>query len=503
MGAGKSNTDWYEVFRITPTPMYVFDVATLRFLAVNDAALEFYGFSRDEFLSLTIADVKPPETVEQLRDVGSHEDWFGAVAHRRRDGSVVEVEIASRPIQFSGHPARIAVARDLSERTRLEEQLRHSQKMEAVGRLAGGIAHDFNNMLNIMLGYTVMRIEDVTESHPMHGPLLEMKRAGERAADLTRQLLTFSRQQPRQVQVVDVNTTLAGMVRLAKRLVGEDVEIETRISPELCEVAVDPGQLEQIVMNIVVNARDAMPNGGKIVLETSQVVLDAFDAARLGDLKPGTYIVLCIGDTGTGMDRETQSHIFEPFFTTKEIGKGTGLGLSIVFGIVQQYRGHVRVRSEVGKGTTFEVYLRSAAEDTLRRKRITSIPVSTRGSETILLVEDENQVRTFIEEVLRRGGYRVLAASHAGEAVLLAEQHAGHIDLLLTDVVMPHTSGRQLADQLLARHPGLRIVFMSGYTAGVALDHGVPSNFAFLQKPIAPRTLYRGLRSVLDGRGGI
>jgi two-component system, cell cycle sensor histidine kinase and response regulator CckA len=489
------------IFEMSPGPMFVFDTGTLRFLAVNEAALELYGYTRTEFLLLTLPDLKMPDSQSDLRDVGSREDWSGSVPHRKKDGTVVNVEISARALMFQGRHARIATAKDVTERQHLEQQLRHAQKMEAVGRLAGGVAHDFNNMLNILLGYTVMLLDDIPDTHPMHGPLSEMKRAGERSADLTRQLLAFSRQQPQEVQLLDVNETVANVEKLARRVVGEDVEVVTHLSPEACNVNVDPGQLEQVIMNMVVNARDAMPDGGKLTLETYLVTCGETYVAHHNDVKPGQYAMLAISDSGVGMDLSTQTRIFEPFFTTKDVGKGTGLGLSIVFGIVHQYGGHVWVYSEAGKGTTFKVYLPIASEQANQSVVPHSIPFSSDGSETILLVEDEDQVRRFVGEVLRRSGYRVLAARHPGEAVLLAEQHAGEIDLLLTDVIMPHASGRQLADQLLAKYPSMRVVYMSGYTDNVALDHGVSSGFAFLQKPVAPHTLSRKVRAVLDSTG--
>jgi PAS domain S-box-containing protein len=387
---------------------------------------------------------------------------------------------------------------DISERRRLEEQLRHSQKMEAIGRLAGGVAHDFNNMLSVLLGYTVMLLEDIPSTHPMHEPLTEMKVAGERSADLTRQLLSFSRQQPQAKQNLNMNETIGGMQKFMRRLIGEDIDLATVFDPTLPNIDIDPGQLEQVVMNIVVNARDAMPEGGRLVIETCVTDCDDQYVTGHGEIKRGRYATVSISDSGSGMDSATQTRIFEPFFTTKELGKGTGLGLSIVFGIVHQYGGHVFVYSEPGKGTSFKVSFPVAGGTAVLSALPLRLATESSGSETILLVEDEDQVRNFVETVLRRHGYRVIAARHPGEAVVLCHQHGGPIDLLLTDVIMPHASGRQLADQLLAERPAMKVIYISGYTDNVVLDHGVPSEVAFLQKPVMPEALCRKVRAVLD-----
>jgi PAS domain S-box-containing protein len=386
---------------------------------------------------------------------------------------------------------------DVTEKRKLEEQLRHAQKMEAVGRLAGGVAHDFNNMLNVLLGYTVMLLEDVPSTDPMHEPLMEMKRAGERSADLTRQLLAFSRQQPHAPQVLSLNEVVASVDKFTRRLVGEDIEVVTLLASDLPDIKADPGQIEQVIMNIIVNARDAMPDGGKLTIETSVEQCDEY-VASYDEVKRGRYVMVAVSDAGMGMDKETQTRIFEPFFTTKEVGKGTGLGLSIVFGIVHQCGGHIFVYSELGKGTTFKLYFPVAVGNRDSAAAPPPLAASTRGSETILLVEDEEQVRTFVETVLQRQGYRVLTARHPAEAVLLAEQHPAAIDLLLTDVIMPQATGRQLADQLLPRWPNMKVIYISGYTSTVVLDHGVPEGVAFLQKPVLPEILTQKVRAVLD-----
>jgi two-component system cell cycle sensor histidine kinase/response regulator CckA len=387
---------------------------------------------------------------------------------------------------------------DLTERKRAEKalqeterQLRHAQKMEAVGVLAGGIAHDFNNILSVILSYGELVLSDLKPGEPMRGEIEEICRAGKRAADLTRQLLAFSRQQVTEPKVLDLNDLLAGADKMLQRILGADVDLVSLPTSPLGRVRVDPGSMEQVIMNLVVNARDAMPTGGKLTIETCNVVLDAAYAQSHLPAKTGPHVMMAVSDTGIGMDRETQARIFEPFFTTKEMGKGTGLGLSTVFGIVQQSGGSVWVDSEPGKGTTFRVYLPrvDAAVDAVRSM---APPTTLRGSEVILLVEDDDQVRTVAHDILRRSGYQVIAVRHAGEALLHSEGHPGTIDLLLSDVVMPQMSGPELAKRLAQSRPNMKVLCMSGYTDDSIVRHGVLSaSIAFLQKPITPETLTR------------
>lgn len=390
---------------------------------------------------------------------------------------------------------------DITERKRLEEQLRQAQKLEAIGQLAGGVAHDFNNLLTLINGYSDFLLESLSPVDPRRADVERIRNAGQRAASLTQQLLAFSRKQMLQPQVLDLNTVVSDTDKMLRRLIGEDIELVTVLDPALGRVEVDPGQMQQVILNLAVNARDAMPQGGKLTIETRNVELDETYAQRRAMVQPGPYVMLAISDTGVGMDEETQSHIFEPFFTTKEVGKGTGLGLATVYGIVKQSGGYIWVYSEEGQGTTFKIYLPRVEEEAegmpLHGGESGYLP---RGRETVLLVEDEPGVRGLTGRVLSRQGYRVLEASNGEEALRVAREHAGEpIDLLVTDVVMPLMGGKTLAERLKAMHPGIRVLYMSGYTDNVVVHHGIlDRGVAFLQKPFGPEALARKVREMLD-----
>jgi signal transduction histidine kinase len=385
------------------------------------------------------------------------------------------------------------------ERSRLEEQLRQAQKMEAIGRLAGGVAHDFNNLLTAINGYCEMLLSDLAPDDPRRAYADEIARAGDRGAALTQQLLIFSRKQVVSPELLDLNAIVGDTERLLRRLIGEDIHLENRLGAGLCPVRADPGQVQQVLLNLAVNARDAMPTGGRLTIETATVALGEPVPHSYGTVPPGDYVTLTVSDTGHGMDAETLSHVFEPFFTTKEAGKGTGLGLSTVYGIVKQSNGHIWVYSEPRRGTVFRIYLPCAA-DTLAPPAPPTAPVpATRGTETVLLVEDDPQVRALMVAALQSCGYTVLEAPHGPAAVELAARHPAPIHLLVTDVVLPGLSGRAVAQRVAGRHPGLAVLYVSGYTDHAALQQGLPDrDRALLQKPFTPLGLARKVRQVLD-----
>ncbi|TMQ30643.1 MAG: response regulator [Nitrospirae bacterium] len=395
---------------------------------------------------------------------------------------------------------------DRAERKRAEEalrqsekQFRQSQKMEAVGRLAGGIAHDFNNLLTIIMGYSQVLLTELGPQHPLRGKIEETLKAGERAATLIRQLLTFSRKQSLDPKILSLNTAVTTLESLLRRLIGEDIQLVSKLDPTNGRLRADQAQLEQVLVNLVVNARDAMPKGGTLTIETAQVELTRSPVYHLTPLPPGPYVRLAVSDTGCGMDRMTQSHIFEPFFTTKGEGKGSGLGLSTVFGIVTQSGGAIDVTSRVGHGTRFDLYFPSVESDILTTAPTQPLGQPQRGTETILLVEDEPSVRTLVRDELRKLGYRVVEAKNGVEACLLATQQAASLQLLLTDVVMPGMGGRELAQHLSVIKPDLRTLFISGYMDDVCIMAGQEEGTSsFLQKPFTPEVLGRAVRNLLD-----
>src|SRR5450432_765499 len=421
----------------------------------------------------------------------------------RKDGSTFWASMVLSPIY---DPAGVLIGfgnitHDLTERRHMEDQLIQSQKMEALGRLAGGVAHDFNNLLSAVLSYSEMLAADLKEGDPMREGLEEITGAGLRAVDLTKQLLAFSRQQVLQTKIVDLTEIVVGMEKMLRRLIGEDVELTAACAPVLGKVRVDPGQIEQVIMNLALNARDALPRGGRVTIETADVVLDEEFAKEHEGVKPGPHVMLAVTDSGIGMDRATQDRIFEPFFTTKGAGKGTGLGLATVFGVVRQSGGTIWVYSEPEKGTAFKVYLPMIDSTHGGEAAHHHLPLDSRrlhGSETILLVDDDESVRALTRTILRKYGYNLLVAQGGGDAFLLCEQYKATIHLLLTDVVMPLINGQQLAERLLMVRPDMKVLYMSGYTDDAVVRHGVlQSALAFIQKPITPQALARKVREVL------
>jgi PAS domain S-box-containing protein len=476
---------------------------------VNPAFERITGYSKEEVLGqnpriLKSARTDPAVYRDLWQSITRGDVWVGQLVNKKKDGSLFNERATISAVRdHSGKIAHyIAVKQDTTRQILLEEQLRQSQKMEAIGQLAGGVAHDFNNLLTAINGYSSLALQRVEEHNSIRPFLEEVKKAGERAANLTRQLLAFGRKQILQPVSLNLNDVVTDLNKMLRRLIGEDIEFISKLDPKLEKIKADPGQIEQVLMNLVVNARDAMPQGGTLTIETSCVELDERYAARRIGARPGRYIMLAVSDTGIGMDEQTKARIFDPFFTTKEKGKGTGLGLSTVYGIVKQSGGNIWVYSELNRGTTFKVYLpqiETTAPEASRAEMEIAIPS---GSETILLVEDEDVVRGLATQILEQAGYKVIAAARGDEAVRICRDSDEQIDLLLTDVVMPQTSGKEVADQLSQLMPGLKVLFMSGYTDEAIVHHGVlDSNIEFIQKPFTPAALATKIREVLDTSG--
>jgi two-component system, cell cycle sensor histidine kinase and response regulator CckA len=628
----ESETHYRVLFESNPNPLLVYDLDTLGLLAVNEAAVQQYGYTREEFLGMTLEEIHLPQDVPALRELVAKSETGlrkrGEWRHRRKDGTIIEAEITRNTLTFAGRRAALALAqditgrrgaaealraaqarfagildiaddaiisvdahqhihlfnkgaerifgyaaeevlgqsldvllparvvnvhrehirgfaqstesarrmgeraqifgrrkdgtefpaeasisklqsggetvftvilRDTTERQSLQAQLLQAQKMEAVGRLAGGIAHDFNNLLTAILGASDLLLEDLSADASGREEVEEIKQAAHRAAALTYQLLAFSRQQVLAPQVLDLNVLVADVEKMLRRLIGEDIELRTVLARDLGAVQADPGQLQQVIMNLAVNARDAMPQGGRLTIETADAELDeAYAQAHVP--QAGRYVMLAVTDTGIGMNADIKAHVFEPFFTTKEKGKGTGLGLATVYGIVKQSGGYIWVYSEPGQGTTFKIYL----------PRVEGVPLpaapkpvasgSLRGSETVLVVEDEVAVRNLTRRVLEGYGYAVLTTENGHEALQAAQERQGPIHLLVTDVVMPKMGGRELVQRLAPGRPEMKVLYLSGYTDDAIVHHGVlEPGIAFLQKPFTPQMLARKVREVLDG----
>jgi PAS domain S-box-containing protein len=478
-----------------------------RIVEFNRAAEAFYGLPRNaaigtEFLQRCV----PPGEREQVKSdlLRARE---GEQVRDRETRAVTDggnrsfLWNASRLVEAGqGSPSILVIGQDISELRRLETQLLLSQRMEGIGRLAGGIAHDFNNLLTAILGHAEMARTDVAPGDPALGNIAEITRAAQRAADLTRQLLAFARRQIIEPRIVDLNGLVLNVDRMLRRLLGEDVDLVTVADPKLWRVRIDPGQFEQVLVNLAVNARDAMPEGGRLLIETGNVELDPDFARQHATVQPGPHVLLAVTDTGSGMDPEVLGHIFEPFFTTKEVGKGTGLGLATCYGIVKQNRGSIWVYSERGRGTTFKIYLPRADGAVESREAPEPLPAGVlHGSETVLLVEDESVVRALAAEALRRHGFQVLTASTGTEALDLAGQTLRPFDVLVTDVVMPQMGGQQLAEHLLAQTPALKVLFISGSIDCVlARDGALKPGMTLLQKPFTPRQLVQRVRDLID-----
>ncbi len=488
------------LFDNNPQSMWVYDRETLAFLTVNETAVRSYGYSREEFLQMDLKAIRPEEDIpEFLESTAVPTTAFnrdGPWRHRKKDGQIISVEVAAHPIVWGERPACLVLATDVTERIRLEEQFRQAQRLESVGRLAGGVAHDFNNLLTVIIGYAEMLLVGADKFEASKEAINQILQAGERAAELTRQLLAFSRKQVIEPSVINMNTIIGTTQTFLRRLIGEDIELVTRLDADLGLVLADPGQIHQIVMNLAINSRDAMPNGGSLHIETSNVDLDDGYRNEHTGVEPGPHVMLAISDSGCGISPEIRARIFEPFFTTKELGKGTGLGLATVYGMVKQSGGWIWVYSEPGRGTTFKIYFPRTDEPLRPSTRV--IKTSVTGNETVLVVEDQTEVRALALAGLASFGYSAYGSATGEEALAFCREFDGEIHVVVTDVVMPDMNGKEVARQLAQVRPQARILFMSGYTSDVIAHRGVlEGDVDYMQKPFTPESLARRIREIL------
>jgi PAS domain S-box-containing protein len=484
-----------------------------RHLFVNQKFVDIFGYDNpEEVVGKPLSTIVHPDDLDRVKETVLKRQK-GEVVQAcyefkgiRKNGEVLDIEVSATKTIYRGEIVSLVYLRDITERKRteeekviLQEQLRQSQKMEAIGQLAGGIAHDFNNLLTVIKGYCQFSLPELKKDDPLRENILEIDSAADRAANLTRQILAFSRRQVMEMQVLDVNTLLRDLDKMLRRVIGEDIELVTLLAADLGRIKTDPGQIEQVVMNLAVNARDAMPNGGKLTIETANVELDQAYARSHISVVAGRYVMFSVSDTGVGMTPNVRDRIFEPFFTTKEKGKGTGLGLSTVYGIVKQSDGNIWVYSEPGHGTTFKIYLPRVDEPLEEARKGMVKDGLPLGKETILLVEDEQEVRRLTAKILEKQGYEVLEASNGDEAFAIGAKWKNPIHLLLTDVIMPGMSGCQLVDQFSTVYQDIKVLYMSGYTDSAIVHHGVLEEGSnYLQKPFTPNTLACKVRQVLD-----
>ncbi|MCC6552340.1 MAG: PAS domain S-box protein [Polyangiaceae bacterium] len=490
-----------EIFRAVSDALLVLTPEG-KVIEANPAACELLGYAREELLSLPQGTIAHPDSMlirdECIAAVREGHRYAGEAKAIRKDGSTITVEFTGTAFPYGGAPHLLLVFRDTSERKALEARLFQAQKMESVGRLAGGVAHDFNNLLTAILCYGELCLQQIPRGSPIADHVQQMIEAATRGARLTGQLLAFARKSVIEPRVIDPNGLIGAAAEMLRRLIGEDIDLVCLPAPDLGRVKADPGQIEQILMNLAVNARDAMPRGGRLAIETANVSLDEAYAAGRADVVPGDYVMIAVTDSGAGIDPAQLPLIFEPFYTTKAAGKGTGLGLATCYGIVKQHRGHIAVYSEPGRGTTFKVYLPRATEGAAPEE-VRPEPRPTAGDETLLVVEDYAPLRRMAREVLSALGYTVLTAADGEAALESARAHAGPIHLLITDVVMPRMGGKDLAEILGAERPGLRVLYSSGYTESTIAHQGVLSaGVPFIQKPYRLASLAEKVRTALD-----
>jgi two-component system cell cycle sensor histidine kinase/response regulator CckA len=497
----KAEEIFRTAFNANPEPITIATIAEGRYIDVNESFLRVTGYRREEVIGRTSLELKfwvrPEDRAKLVEMLWEHDSVRDLeITYRTKSGEERIALDSAEAIEIAGQECIIAILRDITERKFLEKQLRQTQKMEAVGLLSGGIAHDFNNLLGVIIGYSEILEQRLPQNDPLRKECGQIKKAGQSAASLTRQLLAFSRQQVLELKILDLNAIVLQVEKMLRRLIGEDIDLKATLGSALGCIKADQSQIEQVIMNLAVNARDAMPQGGRLMIETANVELDEDYARRHRPQKPGAYVLLTVADTGMGMDAETQNRIFEPFFTTKELGKGTGLGLSTVYGIVRQSGGHIWVYSELGQGTTFKIYLPRIGQAIRAERPVTGLTDSLRGTETILLVEDEDALRELTRNLLEADGYTVLEAERPDKAIEVAVRYSGPIHLMLTDMVMPGMNGRVLAANLAPVRPQMKVVYMSGYTGFTHL--GLADSVPLLAKPFTRDGLLRKLHEVLN-----
>ncbi len=504
----ESEERYRTVFNSAGDAILIHGEEALQMLAVNTMACNRLGYTHAELMSMKISQIDSPDEAQHIPERVQRLMKLGHIifetVHMRKDGSLIPTEVSVRRITWGGQTSMISICRDItdrkiaeSEHLELEHQYRHAQKMEAIGRLAGGVAHDFNNMLGIIMGYAELTLMKLNPSDPLYDDINEILNAAKRSSELTRQLLAFSRNQKTAPQVINLNDRISQSEKMLRRLIGEDIEFKFIQGTDLCTVEIDPSQIDQILANLAVNSRDAIVGVGSIVIETSNAVLDQAFCNKHPGITTGVYVLISFKDSGFGMNNTTMERIFEPFFSTKG-DRGTGLGLSTVYGIITQNKGFVDVYSEEGKGTTFKIYIPRCDKNPEVTQEII-IDKSLKGTETILVVEDEESILRFCKRVLEEYSYKVITATNPGEAIVLTEKHKGKIHVIITDVIMPYMNGKELSERIKLLMPGIEVIFMSGYTADI-IDHlsVLDENQRFIHKPFLPENLLRIVRKVLD-----